>query len=284
MADPDTLFIGAGRMGRGLALALSEAGGRSRLFSRSQGRVVAPLAAGNVGGLAQAARSADLIVVAVPDDAISDVARELAGTGVITEHHVVVHLSGLLDRSALGPLAGTGAALGSFHPLQTVADSGAAPALLRGAVAGIEGDGRAREAGIQLAGRLGMRPIQIGPEGKPAYHAGAAFVANYTVALAGVAERLAEAAGVSAEEAGRIYLPLLEGAIGNLKALGAVHALTGPIRRGDAATVKAHLAVLDTETARLYCAAGLEALKLARAAGLEESKARILEAMLNAER
>lgn len=280
MADRDTLFIGAGRMGRGMALALSEAGGRSRLFSRSQGRVIAPLTAGLVEGLAEAARSADLVILAVPDDAISDVARELAATGVVTESHVVLHLSGLLDRSALGPLASTGAALGSFHPLQTVADSGAAPALLRGAVAGIEGDRRARAAGIVLARRLGMKPIEIGPEGKPAYHAGATIVANYAVVLAGVAERLAESAGVAPEEAGRIYLPLLEGAVGNLKALGAVHALTGPIRRGDVATVRAHLAVLDSETARLYRAAGLEALKLARMAGLDEVKARAVEAEL----
>ncbi len=280
MPDTDTLIIGAGRMGRGIALALSQAGGKSRLFSRSQGRVVAPLSAEAAGGLGTAVQTADLVVLAVPDDAIANVAQELAETGAVRSGQTILHLSGLLDRSVLSVLSGSGAALGSFHPLQTIADPTAAPALLRGAVAGIEGDERAIASGIGLARQLGMRPIVIPAEGKAAYHAGAAIVANYTVALVGVAQRLAEEAGIDPIEAGQIYLPLLEGALGNLRKLGAVHALTGPIRRGDAETVRAHLAVLDAATARLYRTAGLEALKLARAAGLDPSKADAIAAEL----
>ncbi|MEO8031169.1 MAG: Rossmann-like and DUF2520 domain-containing protein [Gemmatimonadota bacterium] len=273
MPATDTLIIGAGRMGRGIGLALSQAGGRSRLFSRSQDRVVAPVAAEAAGGLGAAVGTADLVVLAVPDDAIANVARELAETGGVRPGQTILHLSGLLDRSVLSALSGSGAALGSFHPLQTIADPTSAPALLRGAVAGIEGDARALASAIELARRLGMRPIVIRADGKAAYHAGAAMVANYTVALAGVAQRLAEQAGVDPVEAGQIYLPLLEGALGNLRKLGAVHGLTGPIRRGDVETVRAHLAVLDATTARLYRSAGLEALQLARAAGLDPSKA-----------
>lgn len=271
-------------MGRGLGLALSQQGVEVRLYSRSQGLLLAPLAlAGSgPGALAEAVADAELILLAVPDDAIAGQAVTLDRTGRVAGGHVVLHLSGLLNRSALGVLTGTGAALGSFHPLQTIAEPAAAPALLRGAVAGIEGDERALAAGRRLAERLGMRPIEVAAAGKAAYHAGAAIVANYTVTLVGLAQRLGEEAGVPAVEARRMYLPLLEGALENLRTLGPVHGLTGPVRRGDVETLKAHLAALDPAAAELYCRLGLAALELAREAGLRPELAERVERLFRA--
>jgi predicted short-subunit dehydrogenase-like oxidoreductase (DUF2520 family) len=276
------LIIGAGRMGRGVGLALARQGVDVRLYSRTRREVVAPVGTVPADGetMAAAAATSDLILLAVPDDAIVALAAELAEGGSLTSRHAILHFSGLLDRAALFSLAASGAALGSFHPLQTVADPATAPERLRGAFAGIEGDAAALEAGRWLAARLGMEPVVIPAAGKPAYHAGATIVANYTVALAGLAERLALAAGVAPEVAGRLYLPLLRGAAANLEQLGAVHALTGPIRRGDVRTIAAHLATLDEQTADLYRRAGLEALVLARQAGLDESTARLVEQAL----
>jgi predicted short-subunit dehydrogenase-like oxidoreductase (DUF2520 family) len=106
------------------------------------------------------------------------------------------------------------------------------------------------------------------------YHAGAVMVANYTVTLVGVAERLARAAGVPVTLAERLYLPLLRGALENLEELGPARALTGPVRRGDDGTIRAHLEALEPEDRVLYAALGRAALELAREAGLEEARGR----------
>jgi predicted short-subunit dehydrogenase-like oxidoreductase (DUF2520 family) len=258
-------IIGAGRMGRGLAVALEQAGIGVRLLGRSRG--------------ADEVRNAGLVLLATPDDAIGNVAADLARDQAVAEHQVVLHLSGLLDRLALQPLACTGAGLGSFHPLQSIADPASAPSLLRGAYAGLEGDERALAAGEGLAQVLGMRPVRLARGTKPAYHAGAVMASNYAVVLAAVAERLARRAGVPAADARSLYLPLMRGTVANLE-LGPAEALTGPIRRGDEATVRRHLAALTSPERRLYRELGLVALRLAREAGLGEASADAVERAL----
>jgi predicted short-subunit dehydrogenase-like oxidoreductase (DUF2520 family) len=253
-------------MGQGLALALVHSGRRVLLLSRSSHPVVSPLEVFR-GPRARALGETAVILLAVPDDAIAGIAGELATERSVLPRHVVLHLSGLRDRGALGALAPTGAGLGSFHPLQSVAEPATAREQLRGAFAGIEGDGRALAAGRDLADTLGMTPVEISADAKPAYHAAAAFAANYTTALAAVAERVAVSAGVPSDVARRIYLPLIRGAAANLEA-GPVAALTGPVRRGDAATVAAHLRALSPDDRRLYVLLAREALRLAREAGL----------------
>lgn len=259
------VIIGAGRMGQGIALGLREAGVAATLLGRER----------ETGSTRRAA----LVLIATPDDAIDGVAAELARQGGIGEHQVVLHLSGLLDRLALRPLDHTGAALGSFHPLQAIADPATAPGRLRGAFAGLEGDPRALEAGERLAAALGMRAVRLAPGSKAAYHAGAVIASNYTVALADVAQRLARQAGVPAAEAARLYLPLMRGTVANLEE-GPAAALTGPVRRGDEATVRTHLAALAPEDRAIYRALGLVALRLARESGLAEASAAALERAL----
>lgn len=271
MAQPSVAIVGAGRMGQGLALALGEAGHRITLVSRSSHPVVPPLQL-HGGPRAEALRGAAIVLLAVPDGAIPSLAAELAAEGGITPRHVVLHLSGLQDRGALRPLAATGAALGSLHPLQTVSDPTTAPARFAGAYAGVEGDDRALSAAEALAGSLRMVPVRIPAGAKAAYHAGAAFAANYTTALVAVAERLALAAGITPEVARRLYLPLIRGAAANLEA-GPAAALTGPVRRGDVETVRAHLAALGPEDRQLYLLLAREALRLAREAGLAPAAA-----------
>ena len=258
-------IIGAGRMGAGLAAALEAAGVPTRLVGRSR--------------RPDDTRGVGLVLILTPDEAIGTVAAELAQDAAIEADQVVLHASGLLDRLALHALAGTGAGLGSFHPLQSIADPATAGERLAGAYAGLEGDERALDAGERLAVTLGMRPMRLAPGGKAAYHAGAVFASNYAVVIAAVAERLAQQAGVSPAEAAAVYLPLMRGTVANL-ALGPVAALTGPIRRGDEATVRAHLASLDPEQRRLYRLLGLEALKLARAGGLGGAAATAVERAL----
>lgn len=278
MTQPAVAIVGAGRMGQGLGLALHRADWEVRLLARTRHPVVAPLTL-HPGTPRDALRDVEVVVLAVPDDAIAGVAGELARHSGLRGDQTVLHLSGLLDRRALFPLDGTGAALGSFHPLQTIADPAAAPRRLAGAYAAIEGDERALATGERLAGAMAMTAIRLSPEGKAAYHAGAVMAANYTVALASVAERLAVAGGVPPEIAGRIYLPLIRGAAGNLE-LGPAAALTGPVRRGDLRTVEAHLGALEAEDRELYRLLGLAALRLARASGLDPAAADRLQRIL----
>ncbi len=278
-------IVGAGRMGQGIGLALLRAGWEPTLLARAP-RPVAGALPLESADWERPVRSARLVLVATPDDAVAVVAERLARLGgglAVGAGQVVLHLSGVLDRRALAPLEGTGAGLGSFHPLQTVADPLSAPERLRGAFAAIEGDPRALEAGRALAAALGMEPVTVAPGGKALYHAGAVVAANYVVALAGVAARLAREAGVPPERAGRIYLPLLAGAVENVARLGPAEALTGPVRRGDLSTIRAHLAALAPGDRALYRALGRAALELAREAGLAEPAARAVAALLEEE-
>ena len=280
MSQPRVTIIGAGRMGQGLGLALKRRGYKIALVARTPRDVTPPLML-HQGSRAEATAGAELVLIATPDDAIGAVAAELAAEGAIARDQVVLHLSGLLDRNALLPLEESGAACGSVHPLQSVAEAATAAERLKGAYVGIEGDDRALVAAERLANTLRMIPVRIPAAAKPAYHAGAAFVANYTVALVGVAERLARAAGVPADIAARIYLPLLGGAVANLNALGPAASLTGAVRRGDEQTIRAHLKALSADDRTLYRTVSRAAITLAREAGLSETAAERVEAVLD---
>jgi predicted short-subunit dehydrogenase-like oxidoreductase (DUF2520 family) len=279
VSQPRITIIGAGRMGQGLGLALKRRGYKVVLLNRTPRDVIPPLVL-HQGSRAEATAGAELVLIATPDDAILEVAKQLAEERAIARDQVVLHLSGLLDKQALLPLEQSGAACGSFHPVQSVAEPGTAAERLKGAYVGIEGDERALVAAERLANTLRMVPVRIPAEAKPAYHAGAAFVANYTVALVGVAERLARSAGVPPDIAGRLYLPLLAGAVANLTQLGPAAALTGAVRRGDVQTIQSHLDALEPQDRELYRMVGRAAILLAREAGLAESSLRRVEETL----
>lgn len=263
-------IIGGGRMGRGLALALAEAGERIAHWSRRE----------STGAVADAVSGATVVIVAVPDDAIALVADQLLNADAITADQVVLHLSGLLGREALRALAPTGAGLGSFHPMQAIADPARARESWRGAAVGLEGDSRAIGQGERLAALLGLVPVHLAPGTKALYHAGAVIASNYVVALAGWAQRLGESIGLAPEAALALYRPIVSGTADNLAAATPVEALTGPVARGDVTTIVAHLGELPAADRALYAMLGLEALRLARSAGLAESKAAEVERVL----
>ena len=271
-------IIGAGRMGQGLGTALATRGQNVTLLGRRAQDVIAPFSLADAW--APTLRSCQVVLIATPDSAVESIAAELAGLGVIGSHHVVLHLAGPLDRTVLAPLDGSGAGLGSFHPLQTVADPASAAERLIGAYAGLEGDERAVETGKRLAKLLQMTPFVIPAGGKAKYHAGAVLAANFTVGLFGAAQRMATEAGIDSDAAGKMYGPLLEGAVKNILSLGSAEALTGPIRRGDLSTIRLHLGALSARDQELYRTVGLAVLGLARTAGLAEERAKQVQALL----
>jgi predicted short-subunit dehydrogenase-like oxidoreductase (DUF2520 family) len=162
-----------------------------------------------------------VVLLAVPDGEIA------AAAGAVAPGRLVGHLSGA---TTLAPLAPHEAF--SLHPLMTVTAEGAP---FTGATAAIAGStDRALGVARALAQRLGMRPVEVADADRAAYHAAASIASNFLVTLEGAAERLAATAGVDRAA----LAPLVRAAVENWAALGAERALTGPIARGDAATVE----------------------------------------------
>ncbi len=259
-------LIGPGRAGVGLALALAQAGYSVRLHGRNKKSVPAPLALTVGDGRKPPPWIGDVavVVLAVRDDAITPLATSLANARAITEDHVVLHLSGVQGQEALGPLVTSRAGLGSFHPLQTA----------------VEGMPRAVETGEQIAKDLGMRPFRIATKSKSIYHAGAVFASNYLVVVEAVAQRLLRHAGLSDADAWAALRPLVEGTFENLSRHEPREALTGPVVRGDTATIVRHLQSLAVDDAKLYRALGRAALELAQKQGMDESTAeKVAEAL-----
>ncbi len=275
IGDPVVGIIGPGHAGVGLALALARAGYDVRLYGRAKKAVPKPLTL-TVGPADQPPAwiaQAGVVILAVRDDAIRVLAEALARAGAVRPEHVVLHLSGAQGQEALGPLVTSRAALGSLHPLQTISDPERAPARLRGAWAAVEGMPRAVQAAEGLAQDLGMRPFHVPSKAKPIYHAGAVFASNYFVVVEAVAQRLLRHAGLSDADAWRALRPLVEGTLENLTRAEPLAALTGPVVRGDEATIRRHIASLTHDDALLYRALGRAALELARKRGMDEASA-----------
>ncbi len=230
------LLIGPGRAGTSLALASRAAG---HTIAGVVGRRVPTEVAARLDSVPLTWDDpwphADLIVVAVPDDAIAEVGARLQGPTP------AVHLSGLTSATALGA-SGT---VGSLHPLRSLPDPDTGWAALRGApVAITAADPGLRSLLHELADSIGAEPFDLGDDQKVLYHAGASAAANHVVTALALAARCFEAAGVDFA----VARPLVEGAVANAFELGPTDALTGPIARGDVGTVTAQreaVAVLD---------------------------------------
>jgi predicted short-subunit dehydrogenase-like oxidoreductase (DUF2520 family) len=258
-----------------LALALTQAGYTVRLHGRKKKKVPSPLTltVGDGETAPDWVASAGVVILAVRDDGIRPLAEALAAARAITAEHVVLHLSGVQGQEALGPLVSSRAALGSFHPLQTIVEPERAPARLKGSWAAVEGMPRAVEAAERLAQDMGMRPFRIATKAKAIYHAGAVFASNYLVVVEAIAQRLLRHAGLTDADAWAALRPLVEGTFENLGRIEPKDALTGPIARGDTATIMRHLESLTFDDGKLYRELGRAALELAQKSGMDETTA-----------
>lgn len=229
-------IIGPGRAGRSLARAL-----------RSVGWDVPPIL-GRDDDLSGAARGADALVLAVPDEAIGE-----AAAAVVPERRtVVVHLAGSLGPDVLLPHPRRAA----LHPLVALPDEETGAARLRAGVTfAVAGDPFA----ASVARALGGTPVEVPDDARAEYHAAAAIAANHVVALLGQVERVARGAGLSLDA----FLPLARAAVEDAGRLGPARALTGPVARGDWQTVARHVRALAPEERSGY----LAGVELARVLG-----------------
>jgi predicted short-subunit dehydrogenase-like oxidoreductase (DUF2520 family) len=178
---------------------------------------------------------ADLLLIAVSDHAIGEVANRLAP--IIGSIPVAAHLSGFTPVTALSPLADAGIATGGIHPLQTLPDPERGASALAGSFAGIGGDSRAVSVLTDFARSLGMRPFGLSDSSRAGYHAGAAAASNFVITALATAGDLMTAAGIEPE----VTRPLVERAVANVYESDRSSPLTGPIARGDTATVVGQL-------------------------------------------
>lgn len=221
-----------------------------------------------------------IALLAVADTALPEVAHDLAFAGAAPGGCAAMHLAGALTADVLAPLHGAGYAVGSIHPLQAVADPWLATDRLFGISFALGGEPAAISAGRRIVDALAGHALVIAPHARPLYHAAAVLASNGLVAVLAGAVRLLDQAGISEGDAAQALIPLVRGTLDNLENLGVRGALTGPVVRGDLDTVRLHLARLSPEDRTLYCALGLELLRLSRAAGLDEERAGELEALL----
>lgn len=231
-------ILGAGRIGHALATAFRAAG-----LS-----VDGPAGRGEVP-------AGEAILLCVPDAEIEPAAAALAGAAPF-----VGHTSGATPLSALAP-AGAGAF--GFHPLQTVSGPEADFRGCGAAVAGASGEALATAAA--LAAALGMTPFEIADEDRAAYHAAASVASNFLVTLEAAAERVAAGAGLDPARARELLAPLVRTTVENWAAHGPERALTGPLARGDEATVARQRAAVPEDLLPLFDALVAQTRELAGA-------------------
>lgn len=223
----ELVIVGMGRAGGSIAIAARAAGHRLvGTLSRSPHRGPGPHLTWD-----DPLPACDLAVLAVSDSAIAEVAERLAP--VWRPQTPAVHLSGFASASELSPLAATGAAVGSFHPLQTLPDPERGAEALAGSFVAVTAGPDLTATLEELASSLEMRPFALSDEAKPLYHAAAAAAANYVVEALAVSSDLLVAAGVD----WRVVEPLTRRVVENVFTIGPEAALTGPIARGDLGTV-----------------------------------------------
>lgn len=243
-------IVGQGKVGRSLA--------RAARTARTVGAAGVVVQSHPARG-ALAPLDVDLVVIAARDEAIGRVAAKVATAGA------VVHCAGALGPEVLAPLRRQGIAVGVMHPAISMVDDTA----IAGTVV-LSGDPSAVARARTFAERLGLAAVVADEVDRPLYHAAMALAANGAAALVASAERLAIAAGLDRDEARKVLGPLLVSVGHNVARLGAEAALSGPVRRGSVATVRAHLdriAALAPDQLPLYRAMVRAQLPLARQIG-----------------
>ncbi len=242
---------------------------------------------------AAVAAQAELVILAVPDDALSSVAAAIPWRAM----QAVIHCSGASPADVLAYAGEHGALYGSFHPLVSIprrrpAHADEALTRLAGCTFAIEAPPPLAQVLEEMAHRLGARTIALAGKDRVPYHLAAVLASNYLVALVAASTDLWGEFGVSRAEALAALLPLLRSTLANLEQLGLPESLTGPIARGDVGTVRAHLAYLASQEASQTCdaavlaavyrALGLLSLPLARAKGqLGAEQAAVLKRLLS---
>jgi predicted short-subunit dehydrogenase-like oxidoreductase (DUF2520 family) len=267
--------VSAGRVGSVLGAALARAGhtvvAASGLSAASIRRADQLLPGVPLLPPDEVVRQSDLVLLALPDDALAGMVRGLVATDSLRPGQIMVHTSGAHGIEVLRPAVDVGALPLALHPVMTF--TGRSEDIERMAscsigVTAAEGDEAAWNVGEALAVEMGAEPVRIPESARTLYHTALTHGANHLMALVADCTELLRDSGISQPE--RLIAPLLSAALDNVLRHGD-RALTGPVARGDVATVRAHLAVLAErapEVAPAYAALARRTVARASDAGL----------------
>jgi predicted short-subunit dehydrogenase-like oxidoreductase (DUF2520 family) len=237
--------VGAGRVGTAMAVALARAGHRvvaaSAVSQASLERIAKNMPEARVLTPERVVEAADLVLLTVPDDALSGLVSGLAATRVPMEGRLLAHASGRHGLAVLDPAVRAGALPLALHPVMTFAGLPDDADKMAGISFGVTAPDQLRLVAEALVVEMGGEPVFIDEDKRGIYHAALASSANYLVTLVATASDLLATAGVP--DPPRMLAPLLGAALENALALGDL-ALTGPVARGDAETVAAHVEVI----------------------------------------
>jgi predicted short-subunit dehydrogenase-like oxidoreductase (DUF2520 family) len=269
VAAPRVGIVGAGPVGTALGLAISRAGWPvAAVASRDAGRrerflSLVPTARAFIEPAA-VLDEVELAILAVPDDAIAEVIAPLR----LYSGQALIHTSGVLDAEVLQSALAAGSQIGAFHPLVSfTSDVERSVAAIAGATIALEGDDRLMGLLADLAEAIGGVPVRLPRGAKAAYHAAAALASGGLVALLDAIVQLGAAAGLDERGAVAIYGRLMEQTLANARDLGVAASLTGPVFRGDAGTIEAHLAAVGRvapDVRELYLAAARREVQIAQ--------------------
>lgn len=249
-------FVGAGALGSGLArllhvegFVIAEIVARTSAAAKRRAAVVAREVGAKVATLAGADLACDVLWLAVPDEAVEDVAQTLSRRDRLPR--IVLHASGALSSQALGALAARGVHTGSAHPMMTFVAG--EPPSLKGAWFAVEGAPAAARAARQMVRKLGANSFTIAEESKTLYHAFGAMLSPMLATELQAAEQIGLRAGINQNVVRRIMEPIVLRTVCNVLRQGAEKSFSGPLARGDVRTVAAHLETLGaTPEAAVY--------------------------------
>jgi predicted short-subunit dehydrogenase-like oxidoreductase (DUF2520 family) len=252
-------LIGAGHVGRVLGRLFAQQGcfQVQQVLTRSAQsarQAVDFIGAGGAVAAYDQLRPAAVHLLAVGDDQIGPACLALA-RAVPLKDSIVFHCSGALASSHLQAARDAGALVASIHPIRSFADPAAVAAQFSGTYCGVEGDAAALAVLTPALQAIGALPVPIDASAKTVYHAAAVFASNYLVTVLDAALRAYQAAGIPEPVARQMAQPLATESMANVFRLGAAAALSGPIARGDMATVARQLRAVgewDAATGALY--------------------------------
>jgi predicted short-subunit dehydrogenase-like oxidoreductase (DUF2520 family) len=234
--------VGAGRAGTAMAVALARAGHRvvaaSAVSDASLRRIGRSLPEAAVTSPDEVVARSDLVLLTVPDDVLPALVKGLAATEVPVEGRLLAHASGRHGLAVLEPATRRGALPLALHPVMTFTGRPDDAAKMAGISFGVTAPEPLRLVAEALVVEMGGEPVFIAEEHRDLYHAGLASAANHLVTLVAASGDLLGQAGVA--DPARMLGPLLHTALENVLGLGDL-ALTGPVARGDADTVAAHV-------------------------------------------
>jgi predicted short-subunit dehydrogenase-like oxidoreductase (DUF2520 family) len=281
-------FIGAGKVatafgrylhGRGVAIS----GYYDRHSEKSRRAASATHSRAFPDNAALASHS-DIVLITTRDDQIADACNALCRQKSIDAHHLVGHMSGAHSSSILADARRLGATVFSLHPLQAFADENKALAELPHTFFSLEGEGEGLQPVRHILEQAGNRFFSISPENKSLYHLSACILSNYLVSLMDAGLAALGKSGIDPDEGFQAMRPLIDGTLSNIARMGTARALTGPIVRGDAGTVRQHLQALENsgleDIEALYRQMGMHTLKLACRTVLSSEKAAAVRQLL----